>query len=132
MHFSGSCFFVRKEKFEQAGLFDEDIFMYGEEDDIHWRMKRLFGRQFIYKRGLRYIHLTLDRPTMLSTEEKVLKSLVAVNRKRGVSEQSTVRNRLRYMRTRYVSAYCKKLLGRGNAAHMEVLRQVIGMMAVKC
>ena len=30
MHFSGSCFFVRKEMFEQIGLFDETIFMYGE------------------------------------------------------------------------------------------------------
>ena len=28
MHFSGSCFFIRKEMFEQAGLFDETIFIY--------------------------------------------------------------------------------------------------------
>ena len=40
MHFSGSCFFIRKEMFEQAGLFDETIFMYGEEEDIHYRMRK--------------------------------------------------------------------------------------------
>ena len=132
MFFSGSCFFLNKEKFEQVGLFDEDIFMYGEEDDIHWRLRQRYGCRFAYKRQLRYIHLTLDRPTKLSTEEMILKSFVIINKKRGVTEQSTVKNRLRYMRMRYVSAYCKKLMGKGNAAHIEELKRVIGSIAAKC
>ncbi|MCK9509120.1 MAG: glycosyltransferase, partial [Pigmentiphaga sp.] len=35
MFFSGACFFIRKNTFEEIGLFDEEIFLYGEENDIH-------------------------------------------------------------------------------------------------
>ena len=42
MHFSGSCFFINKAMFEAVGLFDENVFLYGEEDDIHYRLMHRF------------------------------------------------------------------------------------------
>ncbi|OGG06484.1 hypothetical protein A3D05_04870 [Candidatus Gottesmanbacteria bacterium RIFCSPHIGHO2_02_FULL_40_24] len=37
---SGACILVRREAFEKAGLFDESIFMYGEEVEFFYRMKK--------------------------------------------------------------------------------------------
>ena len=42
MYFSGSCFFINKAMFETVGLFDESVFLYGEEDDIHYRLMHRF------------------------------------------------------------------------------------------
>ena len=57
MYFAGACFFVKKKAFEEVGLFDEDIFMYSEEDDIHQRLQRIKGSQFIYLSDKQYVHL---------------------------------------------------------------------------
>ena len=57
MTIHGACFMVRKQIFEKYGLFDENIFMYGEEADIHWRMKIIGKNDFLYKKQLSYIHL---------------------------------------------------------------------------
>lgn len=57
MYFSGACFFVRKQSFEEAGLFDEDIFMYSEEDDIHNRLLKIPHCRFVYNPRISYLHL---------------------------------------------------------------------------
>lgn len=57
MFFNGSCFFVRKSSFEQVGLFDENIFMYCEEDDIHGRLLKIEKAHFVYDRSLSCLHL---------------------------------------------------------------------------
>lgn len=57
MYFSGACFFVKKKEFEEVGLFDEDIFMYSEEDDIHQRLQRIKESRFIYLSDKHYAHL---------------------------------------------------------------------------
>lgn len=126
MYLQGSCFFIRKEMFEQVGLFDEDIFMYGEEDDIHWRMKRAFGPHFSYQRRQRYLHLTLERPMNLETEKKMVASTVRVNQKRGVPECRTLRNYIRYYRVRLASAKVKNLLRRNSQVQqIAILREMI-------
>ena len=54
MHFSGSCFFINKAMFETVGLFDESVFLYGEEDDIHYRlMHRFKDCKMMYDKSLR-------------------------------------------------------------------------------
>lgn len=64
MYFCGACFCVRKEMFEQAGLFDEHIFMYGEENDIHYRIHQAFPSAYdVYMRNAVYLHPTENRPT---------------------------------------------------------------------
>ena len=35
--------------FETVGLFDESVFLYGEEDDIHYRLMHRFKHGFVYK-----------------------------------------------------------------------------------
>lgn len=55
MFFHGSCFFLRKKYFEKIGLFDEKIFMYNEEEDIHWRIIHS-GYNYKYIRDLVYEH----------------------------------------------------------------------------
>ncbi|MBR5686621.1 MAG: glycosyltransferase [Prevotella sp.] len=125
MYLQGSCFFIRKEKFIEAGLFDEDIFMYGEEDDIHWRMRQLFGPRFKYNGHLRYLHLALNRPMNLDTEMKMVSSTVAVHKKRGIAERQTVKNYIRYYRTRLFSAKVKRLLKGGGKTDIDILKAVI-------
>lgn len=57
MYISGSCFFIKKEKFEEIGLFDENIFMYYEESDIKRRIMNKFGKNsIVFNRKLNYIH----------------------------------------------------------------------------
>lgn len=126
MYLQGSCFFINKKKFEKAGLFDEDIFMYGEEDDIHWRMQKLFGPQFTYNAQLRYLHLTLERPMSLATEQKMVGSIALSNEKKGYTRKSTYRNFVKYHRVRLFSAYIKKMLGKKDAQeHIDILKTII-------
>ncbi len=126
MYLQGSCFFINKKKFEKAGLFDEDIFMYGEEDDIHWRMQKLFGPQFTYNAQLRYLHLTLERPMSLATEQKMVASIALSNEKKGYTRKSTYRNFVKYHRVRLFSAYIKKMLGKKDAQeHIDILKTII-------
>ena len=95
MHFSGSCFFVRKEMFEQIGLFDETIFMYGEEEDIHYRMKKKGFTQMLYNPKLHYLHLTKEREPNLAYETKILDVAIEQSKKKGYNVRNTIKNRLR-------------------------------------
>ena len=95
MHFSGSCFFVRKEMFEQIGLFDETIFMYGEEEDIHFRMRRNGFKHMVYNPKLHYIHLTKEREPNLSYETKLLDVAIEHSMKKGYKARKVIKNRLR-------------------------------------
>lgn len=126
MYLQGSCFFVSREKFEQIGLFDEDIFMYGEEDDIHWRLQKLFGPHFVYNARLRYLHLTLERPMSLATEQKMVASIALSNEKKGYTRSFTYHNFVKYHRVRLLSAYIKKALGKKDVQQqIDILRTVI-------
>ncbi|MGM9697515.1 MAG: glycosyltransferase family 2 protein [Prevotella sp.] len=95
MHFSGSCFFIRKEMFEQVGLFDETIFMYGEEEDIHYRMRKMGFSHMVYNPGLHYIHLTKEREPNIAYETKLLDVAIAQSSKKGCTERRIIKNRLR-------------------------------------
>lgn len=63
MWLQGAFFAIKKNIFEQIGLFDENIFMYAEEFDIHLRLRRLYpDMKMAYLPQCRYLHLTKDRP----------------------------------------------------------------------
>lgn len=62
----GSCFALRKSAFEAAGLFDETVFMYGEERDIHHRL-RAGGGKIACDWNLSYRHLTDQRESSISS-----------------------------------------------------------------
>lgn len=72
MFLSGACFAMRKDTFEQIGLFDENIFLYGEENDIHYRLHKFFPRARIYYDStLKYVHPINNR----ETSDKTLKQM---------------------------------------------------------
>lgn len=59
---SGAFFSIRKKSFEQIGLFDEQIFMYGEECDIHLRLRDKFpSKKIVYTPTCSYLHLSGKR-----------------------------------------------------------------------
>ena len=93
MFFSGSCFFLRKDMFRTIGMYDEQLFMYGEEADIHYRMSKRFGREMKFNPALRYIHLTKERELTLNTLQKILQSCIRQNEKNGQTRQKTLLHR---------------------------------------
>lgn len=61
MFLSGACFAMRKNVFEKIGMFDENIFLYGEENDIHFRLRKMFPeKKMVFLKELKYIHPTAN------------------------------------------------------------------------
>ena len=110
MHLSGACFFIRKDAFERASLFDERLFMYAEEDDISRRMRRL-GMRLVYMPRLAYIHLTEQRAFSLKAEQRVVESIVYVNEKHGTPPSRTYLNELRKVRVMLLRQRLRNLIG---------------------
>ncbi|MEQ9104679.1 MAG: glycosyltransferase [Rhodothermales bacterium] len=52
---SGSCMMVRREAIRQAGAFDEDFFMYGEDLDLCFRIQKA-GWRIVYTPDTQIIH----------------------------------------------------------------------------
>ncbi|MBA4375970.1 MAG: glycosyltransferase family 2 protein [Anaerolinea sp.] len=55
-YISGACMLVRREAFEQAGMLDEDYFMYGEEIDWCYRIRNA-GWRVVYYPQVEIVHL---------------------------------------------------------------------------
>lgn len=111
-YFSGSCFFIRKSCFEEVGLFDERVFMYGEEDDIHYRLMHRFGTHFRYDKQLRYLHLTSDREPNIKYELTMAKVAIENNEKKGYPRQKTLRNLIQMCNCRLWREQLKVMLGK--------------------
>lgn len=95
LYLSGACFFLRKESFVKAGLFDEDIFLYFEEPDISNRLANL-EYQIKFDKSVEYDHLVGDRSDIGEGTFKVwLDSLIyyldkfKINKKRHFSYRRT-------------------------------------------
>ena len=121
MYLQGSCFFVRKSMFEAIGLFDEDVFMYGEEDDIHYRMKEKFGAYFHYNPHHHYQHLTKGRKPDVNYEKKRLESSILLNGKKGYPRKKTIRNYLQKQRVVLLKERLQSILGRKDTAKLTTL-----------
>ncbi|MBR4251677.1 MAG: glycosyltransferase [Kiritimatiellae bacterium] len=80
----GSCFAVRKAPFEKIGLFDERIFMYGEERDIHSRLIKSDLGYMAVDWGMSYRHLTDERTLNLATSMKQWQVAVAQCKRNGI------------------------------------------------
>jgi len=124
MYFSGSCFYVRKDKFEEIGLFDEDFFMYGEENDIHYKFKRQFGAHFHYDKSLRYLHLTSERPPNVAYELKLADVAIRRNLKRGIKARVTIKRLIQWYRMRFWRERLKKMLGKPHP-HYAMLKDLL-------
>lgn len=122
MHFSGSCFFINKQMFEAIGLFDESIFMYGEEDDINFRLRQRFGICQKYAPRLHYIHLCGERKPSLDYEEKLLNVAIANNEKKGYPRRKTILNRLRSTNIQYWREYLRVKMGKQDLSLYNMLK----------
>lgn len=114
MHLSGACFFVRKSSFEAIGMFDESVFLYGEEDDVHYRLAQRYGNHIRYDRKRRYIHLVSGRRPNLSYEQTKVDVAVMQAEKKGYPARTMLRNRLQNTRLLLARERLKAMLGRRN------------------
>lgn len=128
MHFSGSCFFIRKDMFEDIGLFDESVFMYGEEDDIHYRLRKKGYTQMEYNPHLHYIHLTKDRKPNLAYEKKLVEVAIQQNEKKGYAASKTIKNRMRNARLMLVREYIRTKIGKKDMALYDMLKDYISTL----
>lgn len=120
MYFSGSCFFVSKAQFEAVGLFDESVFMYGEEDDIHYRLLHHSPDvRMKYCPQLHYIHPMHLRKPDIDYERRLIDVAILQNEKKGYARRKTIRNRLRNVNLLLLRA---RLAG-ADAEQTAVLRQ---------
>lgn len=124
MHFSGSCFYIRKTFFEAIGLFDESIFMYGEEDDIHYRLRKAGYKKMVYNPNLKYIHLVKDRLPDLKYELKLVDVAIRQNEKKGYPASKTVKNRLRNARTLLFREYLRIKMGKQDQTLYLMLKEL--------
>lgn len=124
MYFSGSCFYVRKSMLEDVGMFDESIFMYGEEDDIRYRLSKKFGYNFIYDKNIRYIHLVSKRSPSLEYEKRVVDATVRLYEKKGVSPKQTLTNMLRNVNMLIFRASVVHFFRRNNNVMLNMLTEL--------
>lgn len=113
MWLSGAFFAIQKVVFEQIGLFDETLFMYGEEYDIHLRILKKFPNKTIkYLKGLKYLHLIEGR--VISREEirKPLTSIYYVCKKHNLSPKKVFKKLLIVSIIQYVKSQILRLLKR--------------------
>jgi GT2 family glycosyltransferase len=89
MHLSGAFFMVRKKEFEAIGLFDESIFMYGEECDIHLRFRKMYpSKKMLFMPHITYLHLSREREFSAKRYQNTLNADVYVCKKHGASVSS--------------------------------------------
>ena len=125
MHFSGSCFFINKAMFEAVGLFDESIFLYGEEDDIHYRlMNRFKDCKMIYDKRLRYLHLTKERKPDIRYEKTLIDVAVIQNQKKDYNEHKTLKNRLRCINLQILRERLRIMLGKKDQTLLDMLEKL--------
>ena len=123
MYFSGSCFFIRKLMFEQVGLFDESIFMYGEEDDIHHRICKKFGPKMKYLKHLHYMHLIDNRLPDVKYETKLLDVAIVQNDKNGYPPHKTIRTFLQINSVLLFRMRLLRLFGKEDPEQLKMLRE---------
>ncbi len=93
MYFCGACFCVRKAMFEKAGLFDEQIFLYGEKNDIHYRIHQANPKAHdLYLRKAVYLHPTEFRPTTDKAYQLRIQSNEYVMSKQGRQPGTYIRS----------------------------------------
>ena len=93
MWLQGAFFAIKKDIFEQIGLFDETLFMYAEEFDIHLRIKRYLSTyNIIYLPQLKYLHLTSNRGFSAECIKKQYNADIYVCKKHGLSIHKMLQN----------------------------------------
>ena len=102
MWLHGAFFAIKKDIFSQIGYFDERIFMYAEEFNIHRRLRSAFPtKKMIYLPQLKYLHLIQDRQFSEDNAYKELKSDVFACSLLGISPMLCIRRKKMAAHTNY-------------------------------
>lgn len=112
MYLSGSCFFIRRSMFEAIGLFNENVFMYGEEDYVFCRIKEKFGTHIIFDSQLHYIHLADNRKPSITFEKKVMKALLNQNKGFNYPAKKVIKHKLQSVRLILLREKIRKHIGK--------------------
>lgn len=101
MFITGADIFVPKVLFEQAGMFDEQIFMYSEETDLCNRVENM-GYQTCFFKEKRIIHLEgkTTEDNYVKKELQKMKSFIRVSEKQGLRREKILRKAQRAARHR--------------------------------
>ena len=119
----GSCFALRKSVFEKAGMFDEDVFMYGEERDIHHRIRAMGNVRIACNWTMSYRHLTdVRKPDPRNSEKQWI---VAANwcERNGIGAQRYWHARHKHLRAVLAVARLKAM-GRKSQAVKTLEKQL--------
>jgi GT2 family glycosyltransferase len=110
MFFSGACFFLRKKPFQEIGMFDENIFLYGEEYDLFCRYKKYIpNSKNVYIPNMVYLHLIDKRIETIEHIRKMHQSMLYVFSKYGLNENGYIRKEILHTMIRI---WANKFLGR--------------------
>ena len=111
--------------FETVGLFDESVFLYGEEDDIHYRLLHRFKDcKMVYDKSLRYLHLTKERQPDIKYEKTLIDVAVMQNKKKGYSERRTLKNIRRSVDLLIYRECLRVMLGKKNRNSLNLLEEI--------
>lgn len=95
--FSGACFGIRKAAFEEAGKFNEDIFLYGEETDLQYRLlRKANASKIVYRKDLAYIHELEYRQHDIDAYLEGAKSYLVIAKTRGIDSLRMKKTLKRY------------------------------------
>ncbi|MCQ2308396.1 MAG: glycosyltransferase [Bacteroidales bacterium] len=98
MFLSGACFAMNKDVFEKIGMFDENIFLYGEENDIHFRLRKMFPeKKMVFLKELRYVHPTANERDKGKEYRHSMKSAAYFYKKNQMPMKSLYRNEMNQM-----------------------------------
>ena len=108
---SGACFFLDKKKFDNIGLFDENIFMYSEEFDINRRI-RAHGYDIRYDHNIGYVHPMHQRIYNEKSEEDSFRSFIYTRNKYKIDiiRELNYKIRFLYIYLLYALFPCRKVL----------------------
>lgn len=99
MYTCGADIFIERKVFESIGGFDENIELYGEEQDIAFRMD-IIGKKMYYRSDYTIIHLqgASGGGNEVRNRIRILKSSEYICKKYGYDFKRLMRSEYRYMR----------------------------------
>lgn len=125
MYIQGSCFYVNKKIFREIGMFDDNIFMYGEEDDIHDRLIATNKYSIHYNKRIVYQHHHQESKGFdfsYKTKERDLNSKIYCAVRDGLNESYAIIKSLSITRMYIARERVLSILGLGNKEFLLYMR----------
>lgn len=100
MYTSGADIFIERTTFAEIGLFDENIFLYGEEEDLSFRLDRIH-KKIVYFSRITICHLQgkSSGHNYQKNVNRMLDSWMYICQKYGFPFNSFIRHEIIYMKT---------------------------------